>query len=188
MSAGDVTRLLSEWRAGDAGAAERLFPHMYEELRRIARGVMRGERADHTLAPTALVHEAYVRLVDADVAWQDRVHFYAVAARAMRRLLVDHARARQADKRGAGGLRVTLDDDAAVASGRGLEILDLERALEQLAELAPRKAQAVELHFFGGMKHQEIAEALDVSISTVRGDLRFSRAWLERALNPDGGD
>lgn len=180
---GDVTQLLEAWRGGDEDAANRLFPHLYAELKRIAQHVMSSERSDHTLQPTALVHDAYLKLAGGDSRFQDRAHFLAVAARAMRQLMVDHARAKRADKRKAGEIRVTLGEDLKLPAADPTPILDLHRALEQLSELAPRRGQATELHLFAGMTHEEVATVLKVSVSTVRNDLRFALAWLERELN-----
>lgn len=180
---GDVTRLLLAWREGSEVAAEDLLPLIYDELHRIAGRLMRGERREHTLQATALVNEAYLRLVGVDVPWQDRAHFYAVAARAMRRLLVDHARLKRAGKRGGDAAQVSLDDALAVPAESAVDMVDLDRALSELTDASPRRARAVELHFFTGLTHEEIARVLDVSVSTVRGDLRFSRAWLSRRLD-----
>lgn len=186
---GAVTRLLQEWRAGSQQALDDLMPLVYDELRRLARRCMGSERTDHTLQPTALVHEAYARLVDSDIDWEDRAHFMAVVARAMRRVLIDHARARRSEKRGSGGTRVTLDDATVGAAGPvGIEILDLDRALERLERLDPRRSRIVELHFFGGLTFAEIARALGISEVTARRQVRFARAWLLRELGaPDGG-
>ena len=178
-----VTALLLEWRRGDPEALDRLIPLVYTELRRIAARQLRNERPDHTLAATALVHEAYGRLVNAEITWQDRAHFFAVAARTMRRVLVDHARAQQRAKRGAGAVRVTLDEHLAVSAGNPDEILALDRALDALAEMDARKAEVVQLHFFGGLTYDQIAEALGISPATVDRDLRMAKAWLFRALS-----
>lgn len=186
--AGEVTLLLRRWRGGDAVAAERLAPLVYDELRRIARGLMGGERPDHTLQPTALVHEAFLRLVDADVDWQDRAHFLAVGARVMRRLLVDHAKGRRRDKRGGGAVRVTLTPGVAATADRDADLLDLDRALETLASRDERQAKIVELHFFGGLTYDETGVVVGVSPATVKRDLRMAKAWLYRELKgADGG-
>ena len=188
MNAGpDVTRLLHAWRAGDEHALDSLLPIVYEELRVIASASFRGERAGHTLQPTALVHEAYLRLAGADVDWNDRAHFYAIAARTMRRLLVDHARRQGAARRGGDWIRTTLEAGLDLAGGPPLEILDLDRALDRFARQDPRAAQAVELHYFGGLTHEETACVLQVSPATVDRDLRLARAWLRRSLTPDEG-
>ena len=184
-----VTRLLLEWRGGDQRAMDRLLPLVYDELRRLARGYMRSERPDHTLQPTALVHEAYARLVDSDISLQDRAHFLALVARSMRRILIDHARARESDKRGSGGTRVTLDEGmAGMAEAPSVSIIDLDRALERLEAEDPGRSRVIELHFFGGLTHQEIAEAMHTSESTVQRQLRLARAWLLRELGGEGGD
>ena len=182
-----ITRLLLEWRGGSERALDQLVPLVYDELRRLAARRMRGERADHTWSATDLVHEAYARLVDADIQWQDRVHFFAVASRLMRRILVDHARASARQKRGGGALRVTLDDSlqAAAGSGDSEALLALDAALERLAEFDRRKAEAVELHYFGGLSYEETAEALGVSPATVDRELRMAKAWLGRELAGD---
>lgn len=179
---GEVTRLLRQWRDGDALAADRLAPLVYGELRRIAGGLMAGERPGHTLQPTALVHEAFVRLVGADVDWQDRTHFLAVGAKVMRRLLVDHAKGRNRDKRGGGAVRVTLTPEAAAEGPPEADLLDLDAALERLAGYDERQAGIVELHFFGGLTYEETAEVVGVSPATVKRDLRMARAWLYREL------
>jgi RNA polymerase sigma factor (TIGR02999 family) len=176
-----ITRLLQEWRSGDRAALDRLTPLVYDELRRLARAAMKGEKGGHVLQATALVHEAYLRLLGAEVAWQDRVHFYSVAARMVRRILVDHARAARSDRRGGALRRITLHDDAQV-SDRPAAIEALDDALERLAAQDERKARIVELHFFGGLTYDELAEAVGVSAATVDRDLRLARAWLKREL------
>ena len=184
-AASEVTQLLLSWRAGDEGALERLLPVVEPELRRIARRCMRGERAGRTLQPTALVNEAYLRLVDLrQMRWQDRAHFLAMAARLMRRILVDAARARGSKKRGAAGQRVTLDD-ALAASDEGFDdMIAIDTALTALAAIDSRKARGVELRVFGGLTFEEAAEVLDVSPETVVRDWKFAKAWLARALSP----
>ncbi len=183
-----VTQLLKDWRRGDAEALDRLLPHVYDELRRLARKHMRGERGDHTLQTTGLVHEAYVRLVQSDVPWEDRVHFFAVAAGLMRRILVDHAKANRRQKRGGGARRVTLDEAALVSSQPGEDMLQLDRALEGLAELDPRKCRIVELIYFGGMTYRETATAMEISEATVHRELRLAKAWLYRAMDQGSAD
>jgi RNA polymerase sigma factor (TIGR02999 family) len=179
---GTVTVLLREWRAGDRGALDRLVPLIYDELHRLAGTFMRGERPGHTFSPTDLVSEAYVRLGSArPEEWNDRVHFFALAARAMRQALVDHARRRTAGKRGAGERPVTLEEGL-VAADRPEELLRLDEALDALAAEDERKARVVELHYFGGLTQGEIAEALEVHVNTVGRDLRFAQAWLQRHL------
>lgn len=180
-----VTRLLLDWRGGDDGALNDLLPLVYDELRGLARRHMQGEADGHTLQPTALVHEAWVRLVDADIAWQDRAHFFAAASRMMRRLLVDHARSKHRQKRGGGRARVTLHAADVVTPPIDLDILALDEALEALAAEDPRKARAVELRYFGGMNLEEIAEVTDVSIATVHRDIRMATAWLMTRLADD---
>jgi RNA polymerase sigma factor (TIGR02999 family) len=173
---------LLEWRGGRQEALDELLPMVYDELRRLAGSCLRRERPGHTLQATALVHEAFVRLTDAEVPWQDRAHFFSVAARAMRRILVDHARAHSTAKRGGGVAKLCLDEALAVSPEPAAELLDLDLALKRLSERDARKGQAVELHFFGGLTQEEIAEVLGVSLSTVRGDLRFAKAWLHGEL------
>jgi RNA polymerase sigma factor (TIGR02999 family) len=177
----NVTQLLLEWRRGNQTALNRLMPLVYDELRRLAQHYMRSERAGHTLQATALVNEAYVRLVDIDVAWQDRAHFFAVAARLMRRMLVDHARSHQRVKRD-GGAKVTLDRALEVPSGSTTELLTLDEALSRLAEVDQRKSDIVELHFFGGLSNDDVAEALGISRATVQRELRLAKAWLAHEL------
>ena len=177
-----LTRLLQDWRAGDAGALERLTPMVYESLRRLGRRYLQGERPGHTMQATDLVHEAFLELMDAAVDFRDRAHFFALAARQMRRLLVDHARARRRDKRGGGALRVTLDEACLVTAGPGVDLLDLDQALQTLAGRDARKAQVLEMHFFGGMTYEETAAALGISAATVDRELRFAKAWVARAL------
>ena len=155
---------------------------VYPELRAIAQRQLTGEAEGHTLQPTALVHEAYLRLIGAEVEWEDRRHFFAVAARAMRRVLVDHARARRRDKRGGDAVFVTLDDQLALGTESGLDLVALDDALDRLASQDERKARAIELHFFGGLTYDETARALDVSTATVDRDLRMGKAWLVQQL------
>jgi RNA polymerase sigma factor (TIGR02999 family) len=182
---GDVTQLLVRWRGGDESAHERLMPLVYDELRRLADRYMRAERPDHTLQATALVHEAYVRLVGVDAAWQDRAHFMSLAATMMRRVLVDHARAGRRQKRGGGAAKVSLDDVALLSPEPSAELLDLDDALTRLAAIDERKARAVELHYFGGLTYEETAEVLGISPATVDRDLRMARAWLYREVRSD---
>jgi RNA polymerase sigma factor (TIGR02999 family) len=177
-----ITRLLLEWRDGDSRALEELVPLVYDELRRLARLQMRNQAAGHTLQPTALVHEAYARLVDLKLDWQDRTHFLSMAARTMRRVLVDHARAKHAAKRGAGAVQVTLRDFHATADPT-FDLLALDEALESLGRDHERAAKAIELQYFGGLTRREIAEALEISDSTAERDLRFARSWLKRELS-----
>ena len=173
--------MLREWRSGNQEALDRLMPLVYDELRRLANRYMRGERPEHTLQATALVNEAYLRLVDMKVSWQDRAHFFAVAARLMRRLLVDHARANQRAKRESGP-KVSLDDALEVSSKPALDLVALDEALTRFATFDPRKAEIIELHFFGGLNNEEVAEALGISRATVQRDLRVAKAWLSHEL------
>jgi RNA polymerase sigma factor (TIGR02999 family) len=180
-----VTQLLNDWRAGNGQALNKLMPVVHHSLQRLADKYMRGERASHTLQATALVNEAYLQLVDADVTWQNRAHFLAVAARIMRRILIDHARAKHRDKRGGDAIQVTLHDTRIGSDENEPDILDLEQVLQRLHELDPRKADVVELSFYGGMTYDEIGEALGISPATVDRELRFAKAWLLRELKGD---
>ena len=182
-----VTQLLHEWRGGSGAARDELLAEVYQELRRLARRHMRHERAGHTLQTTAVVHEAFLRLADSDVPWQDRAHFFAVAASQMRRVLVDHARARASAKRGGGARRLPLDEALAAPVRHSDELLEIDQALLRLAERDPRKSRVVELHFFGGLTYDEIAEVVGVSTATVRVDMRFAKAWLRSDLTRDQG-
>jgi RNA polymerase sigma-70 factor (ECF subfamily) len=182
-STGVVTGLLQAWSAGNPNAQEELLPLVYKELRRRAAGHLRRDRRDHTLQPTALVHEAYLRLVgQRDVDWQSRTHFFALASRMMRRILVDHARARAAAKRPDAALRVTLNGDLASVDPRGCDLLMLDQALSELAVLDERQESIVELCYFGGLTEVEVAGALSVSRSTVARELRSAKAWLYRRM------
>lgn len=183
----NVTQLLLEWRGGSQQALDALMPVVYDELRRLAQHYMRGERPEHTLQATALVNEAYLRLVDMKVSWQDRAHFFAVAARLMRRMLVDHARAQHRAKR-EGGPKVSLDDALEVSCKPASDLLALDEALEQLATFDQRKSEIVELHFFGGLSNEEVAEALGVSRATVQRELRMAKAWLNHELKNSDDD
>lgn len=174
--------LLRDWRNGDHGALDELMPRVYAELHRLAVGYMRGERAGHTLRATDLVGEAYLRLADAGPSdWNDRVHFFAIAARTMRQILVDHARKRDAAKRGGGNRPVTFDEGL-VAGDRPTELIALDDALEALAKFDERKARVLELHYFGGLKQDEVAEAIGVHVNTVARDLRLAEAWIHQHL------
>lgn len=182
----DVTTLLARWSNGDKSALDELAPILYDELRRVAGGVMRGERPNLTIQPTDLVHEAYLRMADQTrLQSRDRAHFLALAARAMRQILVDHWRRRKAAKRG-GGVRIQLEPGIDVAAERPAEVVTLDDALQALAEIDPRKAQVIELRFFGGMTAAEIAEVLGVSTATVGREIRFAQAWLHRELRARG--
>ncbi len=179
-----VTELLLAWGRGDRSALDELMPLVHQELRRLARSQMRGERDNHTLQTTALVNEAFLRLVDLRrVRWQDRAHFLALSARLMRRVLVDHARSRNYQKRGGGAVAVGLDDVLVAVPERGADLVALDEALEDLARVDPRKSQVVELRFFGGLSVDETAEALHVSPETVKRDWRLAKVWLLRELS-----
>jgi RNA polymerase sigma factor (TIGR02999 family) len=180
---GRVLELLREWRQGDDQACDRLVPFVYAELRRLARGQLRREQAGHSLQPTALVHEAYLRLVTADVDWQDRTHFMSVAARVMRRILVEHARARRARKRGGDEQHVTLTGPIAAPDADPVDVLVLDEAMERLRAFDERQAQIVELCYFGGLTCPEVGQALGISEATVHRDLRHARAWLRREFS-----
>ena len=180
----EVTQLLANWSHGDHAALEKLTPLVYEELRRLAHHYMEGQRPDHTLQTTALVNEAYLRLADQTRPnFTNRSHFFAVAAQAMRQILVNHAKASQSQKRGGGACKVELDEAALISPEQTTEILDLNEALERLGTLDSRKAQVVELRFFGGLNHDEIAEVMKVSPVTVRRDWVFAKAWLHNELH-----
>jgi RNA polymerase sigma-70 factor (ECF subfamily) len=179
-----VTRLLVDWRNGDQGALEQLIPLVHEELRRVARRHMAHERAGHTLQATALVNEAYVRLIDIrQVNWQDRTHFFAMSSRLMRRILVDFARSKGSQKRGAGAHKVSLDEALIISTEPGADLVALDDALDALAVFDARKAQVVEMRFFGGLSVEETAEALNVSVDTVMRDWKLAKAWLLRELS-----
>ena len=178
-----ITELLRSWSNGDEAAFQALLPIVESELRRLARVYMAKERRDHTLQTTALVNEAYLRLVEArQVAWQDRSHFLGIAARLMRQILVDHARRRAVHKRAAGGLRIPLDEGLAVSAPPEVDLLELDRALDALAVVDRRKMRVIEMRFFGGMTLAETAEALHVSTDTVKRDWRMAKLWLLREL------
>ena len=181
-----VTALLRAWRDGDDGALEQLMPLVEAELRRLARGYMSRERPGHTLQTTALVNEAFLRLTEArDLPWQDRAHFLGIAARLMRRILVDHARSRNYRKRGGGAQQVTLDEAVVLVPPLQLDLVALDRALEALAVVDERKGRVIELRFFGGLSVEETADVLKVSTDTVKRDWRLAKLWLLRALEGD---
>jgi RNA polymerase sigma factor (TIGR02999 family) len=185
--AGDVTRLLGDLKAGDKAAEAQLLELVYPELRKIARRYLRGERSGHTLQPTALVNEAYLQLTQQlDKDWQGRSHFFAIAAQLMRRILVDHARHKKAAKRDGARRQVELTETLAVTEDRLDEILDVDLALQRLAEFDPRRATVVELRFFGGMTEEEVGEVLDVAPRTVRRDWNVAKAWLHGELRERG--
>ena len=184
----DISTLLRAWREGDQSALERLTPAVYEELRRLAHHYMKGERPGHSLQTTALVNEAYMRLVDfTRMHWQDRAHFFAVSARVMRRILVDHARS-QNTKRGADVPHVSLEEIAVAGGDRTADLVALDDALNTLARLDGRKVQIIEMRFFGGLSVEETAEVLKVSPATVRRDWSIAKLWLYRELGGGTGD
>jgi RNA polymerase sigma factor (TIGR02999 family) len=183
----EVTQLLKNWRSGDQSALDTLMPLVYDELHRMARRYMRRERAGHTLQTSALVNEAYLRLAgQRDIEWQSRAHFFAVAARVMRHLLVDYARNQKYAKRGGGAHQVTLDEAAIVSTGRNEQLLALDEALARLASIDNRKSRLVELRYFGGMSTEETAEVLGVSAITVKREWQKAKAWLYREMNRAG--
>jgi RNA polymerase sigma factor (TIGR02999 family) len=177
-----VTRLLQAWHGGDREALNDLMPLVYDRLRELAGRHMSAERPDHTLRTTALVHEIYLQLVDVDIAWQSRAHFYAIAAKLMRRILVEHARKRGRAKRG-GGVKVTLEECMMVTPQADPVLLELDDALKRLSEMDERRASLVELTYFGGLTYDDAAEALGISAATVHRELRLAKAWLYRELN-----
>jgi RNA polymerase sigma-70 factor (ECF subfamily) len=183
----EVTQLLGDWSGGNEGALEKLIPLVQPELHRLAHYYMSRERAGHTLQTTALLNEAYLQLTDkTQPSWQNRTHFMAVAAQLMRRIMVDHARARHALKRGAGAIRVTLDETALVTEERAEELLALDEALEKLAEFDRRRCEIVEMRYFGGLTVEEIADVLKVHPNTVMRDWRAAKAWLYAELTTEG--
>ena len=180
----EVTQLLADWSQGDDAALTKLTPLVYEELRRLAHHHMVGQRPDHTLQTTALVNEAYLRLAgQTNPSWQDRAHFFAVAARAMRQILVNYAESLRTQKRGGGALKVELNEAAIVSPEQLKEIADVHEALERLATVDSRKARVVELKYFAGLNHNEIAEVMKTSVITIRRDWAFAKAWLHKELN-----
>jgi len=184
MSSQDhVTQLLIDWSQGEAKALAELTPLVYDELRRLASRYMSHERPNHTLQTTALVHEAYLRLVDQNrVHWQNRAHFFGIAAQMMRRILVDHARSHRYAKRGGGAPVVSIDDVAVMSKERAAELVELDEALASLAAVDPRKARVVEMRFFAGLTEEEIAEVLHVAPNTVQRDWTMAKAWLRREM------
>jgi RNA polymerase sigma factor (TIGR02999 family) len=180
----EVTQILHDWSGGDADAPERLMPFVYDELRRLARSFLARERGSHTLQPTALVNEAYLRLVDQTrVNWQNRAHFYGIAARMMRRVLIDHARAHATEKRGGATIHLSLDDVQVSIEERATSFVALDEALERLEQMDERKCKVVEMRFFGGLTDQEIADVLGVTTRTVLRDWKKARLWLYRELS-----
>jgi len=183
-SSTQVTQLLGRWRGGDREALDALVPLVYDELKRIAQRYLRNERPGHTLQSTALVHEAYVRLTNQELPqWQNRAHFFAVAAQLMRQILVDHARAHRADKRGGGACKLTLDEAEQNPQPVDVDVIALDDALKTLTEMDPQQGKVVELKFFGGLSIEDTAEVLGVSPSTVKRDWITARAWLHRELD-----
>ena len=179
----DVTRLLSDWSNGDRRALDELLPLVYEELRHLANAYLRRERDGHTLQSTALVHEAFLRLVNQhDVQWQGRAHFFGIAAQMIRRILVDHARAQRAAKRGAGAVRIELGEELAVAQQRDLDLIALDDALERLATMDGRQSRIVELRFFAGLSVEDTADVMGISTATVKREWSSARAWLFREV------
>ena len=179
----EVTQVLLSWNERDADAPERLMPLVYDELRRLARSYLQRERPDHTLQATGLVHEAYLRLVDqSTTTWQNRAQFFSVAAHMMRRILVDHARARQAAKRGGVREKLQLDEELAASDERAVDLISLDDALQKLVKFDERKSRIVELRFFGGLTIEEIAQVLGISPRTIRREWRLAKAWLRREI------
>jgi RNA polymerase sigma factor (TIGR02999 family) len=184
MASQPITALLQDWRKGNKAALDALTPVVYQELRKIARARLVGERADHTMQPTALIHEAYLRLVDHDQhEWRSRAHFFAMASHLMREILIDHARKNRAAKRG-GGEKVQFDEALSLAPEREALLVALSDGLDELARFDERKARLIELKYFGGLSGEEIAEALGISISTITRESRLAEAWLRRYLEP----
>jgi len=182
----NVTQLLVDWGNGDKEALDRLVPIVYDELRRQAARYLRHERAGHTLQTTALIHEAYLRLIDQkNVQWQNRAHFFGIAAQLMRRILVDHARTRKRAKRGGSGIRVPLEDAVAIARAPDLDVVALDEALNRLAEIDEQQGKIVELRFFSGLTVEETAEVLGISPATVKRDWSMAKAWLHREITND---
>ncbi len=180
----EITQLLEDWSNGNQAALDKLYPLVYDELRRMARRYMIRERKDHTLQTTALINEAYLRLVDQKhVHWQNRAHFFGISAQIMRRILIDHARRYNYAKRGAGRQKISLDETAVLARNRATELLLLDEALHSLAEIDPRRSRVVELRFFGGLDNNEIAVVLKISANTVTRDWNLARAWLYQELS-----
>lgn len=179
----DVTSLLIASSGGDQEALNRLLPLVYDELRRLADRYLHRERSDHTLQPTALVHEAYLRLIDQKVSWANRAHFFGVAAEIMRRILIDHARSRQAAKRGSGGIKLSLDDVLEITDERAADLIALDDALKALADFDPQKARVVELRFFGGLSIEETAAVMGTGTATITRQWRMAKAWLYHELS-----
>jgi RNA polymerase sigma factor (TIGR02999 family) len=182
-----ITQLLRAWGQGDSEALQKLTPLVYRELHRLAKRCMAAERPDHTLQPTALIHEAYMRLMDSEpIAWKSRAHFFALSARLMRRILVDLARSRRYQKRGGGNSPVALEEIPVMLPERGPYVIALDEALSRLAEMDTRKSEVVELRFFGGLSVEETAEVLNISRDTVLRDWKMAKLWLRRELSANG--
>jgi RNA polymerase sigma factor (TIGR02999 family) len=179
----EITQLLVAWSHGEESALETLTPIVYGELRRLAQSYMRRERAEHTLQSTAIVHEAFIRLIDQNVEWQSRAHFFAIAARMMRRILVDHARAKSRAKRGSGMTHVDIDDQTMQSPARSVDLMALDEALEHLAKIDPQRGRIVELKYFGGLSNEESANVLGISTATVQRQWSGAKAWLYRELS-----
>jgi RNA polymerase sigma factor (TIGR02999 family) len=186
-SPGQATRLLIDWSGGDTAALQKLTPLIYDELHRLAHRFLRRERGGHTLQPTALVNEAYLRLVDQrDLRWQNRAHFFAIAAQLMRRILIDYARRRQYAKRGGGAPHVSLDEAAVLSEERAADLIALDDALDSLASIDPQQSRVVELRFFGGLTVEETAEVLKLSHDMVKREWSTAKAWLYREMSSGG--
>ena len=180
----EITQILHDWNDGDAEAGERLLPFVYQELKRNARFLMLRERSDHTLQPTALVHEAYLKLIDQQqVEWQNRAQFFALSAQIMRNILVDYARKNMAGKRGGGARKISLEDVITQSTERAEELVVLDEALQELAKFDARKSRIIELRYFGGLNLEEIEEVVGISIATIRRDMRFAEAWLYKRMS-----
>lgn len=183
MADKDITRLLHGWRAGDEGALEELTPLIYDQLHKLAAHAFHGESAGHTLQPTALVNEAMQRLIGADIEWQGRTHFFALSARMMRRILVNHANAKRSAKRGGDAVKVTIQEGhGSTDAGTSADLLALDVALSEMASFDARKAEVIELHYFAGLTYSELAEVVGISESTVHQDLRTGKAWLQQQM------
>src|SRR5262245_6665585 len=188
-SQGEVTQLLQQWNAGDVSALEKLIPHVYRELHRIARHHMSAERGSHTLQASALINEAYLRLVDwKNVHWANRCHFFSVGAQMMRKVLIDHARSKGSQKRGGSAEQVVLDTSMLASSEKPMDLVALDEALSRLERFDPRKSRVVELRVFGGLTNEEAAEAMNLSVITVRRDWKLALAWLRREMSEKADD
>ena len=181
-----ITQRLLEWRGGREEALNELMPMIYDSLHRIAQNHMRRENPGHTLQPTAIVNEAYLKLIDAEIGWQNRAHFFAIAAKMMRRILVDHAKAKHREKRGGGATIIPLDESVLKQIETDVDLVALDLAMKKLSQIDDRKGKVVELHFFGGLNYEETAEVLGVSAATVDRELRLAKAWLHKSLSETG--